>query len=127
MIFAQFTMDDLGSSSSTQFYDCKGSIMSGYITNGNCSQYNQLKNNVSNDLPGSSASINPTTGFGFVDWIASSFNWINSKITFFGEIVSAPYNILNSIPGIPPQLVSVIAAFWYSLSILLLAGFIFGR
>jgi hypothetical protein len=132
MIFSQLAINNMSGNTGTQYWNCAGSIVTEYTVGGDCEKVSSPTfNNASSFLPGSNAQANPTTGFGFVDWIASATSWIQKQAGFFTQVGSTPYNLLMSIPIFQDAAYTpfalIIGVAWWSISILLLVAFIFGR
>lgn len=84
-------------------------------------------NSFSSSLPDSVADADESSGYGFLDTIASVKNWITGKAEIFVSLAAAPNNFIRCIPGIPNVWTTIISAMWYSISFFLLIAFIFGR
>jgi len=126
MFLMQAGINDIASGSQSTFYNSSGSVLDSYSTGGNLVVPNS--DIVGGELnPESSTPVSETSGFGFLDSIGTVKNWVQSKLNYLGSIVLAPYNILNSIPGLPKAFVGAISLLWYGVSILLLLMLIFGR
>jgi hypothetical protein len=128
MFMAQAAMIDMGPDAPVRIFNCNGTIIQSYSAAGNCDELLVPgTNGLANDLPVSATQVSESTGFFLLDVLSSIRTWITNKLTYFTAFVSAPYSILNSIPGLPIAFVGVIGTMWWGISAFLLAAFIFGR
>lgn len=128
VFFAQAAMIDINPTTSTQFYNCNGTLFSSYATDSGCTNISVPNSQgAAGELPVSATQVSPSTGFGIVDAISSASNWITGKAQTFIAILMGPYNILNSISSLPKIVVAGVSLLWYGITILLTAAFILGR
>lgn len=80
-------------------------------------------------LPSSGADVEATTGNFFTDIFDSVKGWwqsLGKGVTYFMNILTAPYNLLKSL-NLPPTFVYAIGTLWYGITLFLLISFIWGR
>ena len=109
------------------FYNVNGTVLEDYSTDTNTLMPNSEAVQSELDVAGSSGVSEGTTGIFFIDVLASIKTWIQGTMERFVAIVLGPYNIINSIPGLPKEFVGAVSLIWYAASVLLLVLTIFGR
>lgn len=87
--------------------------------------------NIVNDLPvatGTPVYTSDTTWYtDLTRTIKSWFSDIGKGAIYIKSVVSAPYTMLSCIKIIPQQVVWVIGTAWYTITLLVIVGYIWGR
>jgi len=126
IFLSQAAMIDINPTEPVIYYNTSGTVLSEYSTQDGLNMPNS--ENIQSELdPSSSGEVEENTGVFFIDIFASVKSWIQNKIDYIVAIVLGPYNIINSIPGLPKAFVNSISLLWYGVSLLLLLAFMFGR
>ena len=86
--------------------------------------------NIIADFPEGQSGIKISDGNIFTDIFKSIRSWFKAGskgLLYIKNILSAPYNALNSISILPDVFVYAIGTFWYALTLFLIVSFIWGR
>jgi hypothetical protein len=126
---SQLAINNIGG----QFWNGCGSLITSYQTyNSTTGSYSVDNSKLMTQIPGAATTApSATNGFFVVDWIGAASKWISGLTNIFTEVASGPYCMLHQIPtdgDISLQnFISMIAAGWYIIILLLIGAFIFGR
>lgn len=117
-------------------WNYKGTIYEKYNTGQNGKYALDItEDSISGDLPEGQAGVEIGTSGGnfFTDTFKNIRSWFNkglSGLSYAKNILSAPYNALNSVDFLTknaPALVFILGTFWYGLSIFLIIQLFWGR
>ena len=127
MFLTQAAMLDLNPDQ-PKIFNCEGTLMEERDLNACKGSYYQLDtDSASSDLPTAESSISPTTGNIFTDTFTSIKSWFTTKINFVAQILTAPYNLISHIPGVPNAFVFAIGTLWYTISLFCIIAFFWGE
>ena len=116
-----------------QLYHCEGNLLGAFEATGCTTPGSYYLNNTdpTASLPSGETSVSPETGNIFTDAFTGIKSWFlkSTGLSYVGNILNAPYNVLSAIlPGPETQpFVFAIGSGWYALTFFLLVAFLFGR
>lgn len=108
------------------YYNCTGSLLD---DGSGCKDYVLDTGKISEDLPSAEGSISPTTGNLFTDTFSSIKTWVGKTtgIKYIFNILSAPYNLIKSIPNLPVEFSYAVGTLWYVITFIVIIAFFWGR
>jgi hypothetical protein len=125
---SQLSMVHLADNESTNFWNCKGSLLGQYSND--CKQLIDDRD-INSQLPQVNTQLNPTTSNFFTDMFASISRWFSSAlgVSYVVAIATGPASLVNAmLPS--DELLGfrvLINIFWYGLTIFITASFFFWR
>ena len=111
-------------------YTCQGSLIGEFLSNDcNSTEFILQDTDPNSEYPQGESSVNIATGTTYTDSVSVSKTWATSTrgTSYFKSLLGTPKTIMLAI-GLPSSLASLVGAFWWSMTLFLIIGFlVWGR